>query len=430
MIRGIIVNILKKNKTIFSGIILLSLIFGQCNQVQAISFGSPGSIVGSITRSIGSLFTKKIKVTKSTKSKKALVIVGAIALCTLFLWNINQIKQIAIIASTPLTNKEKLLNACKKGNLKKVTSLLPHFTQETINETDKYGNTPLHYACEGDIYCKFRENKHLNIIKLLLEKGAKKSVTKADHIGYTPLHYACSNGNLKVIELLLSYCTRKTITQFSKYGTSPLYLVLMRNNEDNLQKMVELLLPHYSKEDINKVNNNGQSILYRSSVEQGHLEIDKLLLKHGAKIKIIKIKKAHKSKRNYLTNILEFQKCNNKIEFIINKIKQDLKKKQKICNKTKDILEIVFGRSTIQILKDTKTPQSTLYFKLLYTIKDEEVKKAVQDACKPTTLFTDPIERTNFLQDQKNIANKNIKLNIKLHEKNEKLIAFKTLMLK
>ena len=61
-----------------------------------------------------------------------------------------------------------------------------------IDAVDKFGNTPLHYACnEG----------HFEVVKSLLEKDVNiHAVGENDR---TPLHHACENGHVEVAKLLL-----------------------------------------------------------------------------------------------------------------------------------------------------------------------------------------------------------------------------------
>ena len=61
-----------------------------------------------------------------------------------------------------------------------------------INEKDKYGRTPLQYAC-----C----NGYGSVVSILLEKGA--NVNEKNNGGYTPLNYACLNGHTNIVEILL-----------------------------------------------------------------------------------------------------------------------------------------------------------------------------------------------------------------------------------
>mmetsp|Transcript_64504 Transcript_64504/g.127416 ORF Transcript_64504/g.127416 Transcript_64504/m.127416 type:complete len:132 (-) Transcript_64504:368-763(-) len=64
-----------------------------------------------------------------------------------------------------------------------------------VNQPDKVGYTPLHYAC-------YRGNK--KIMELLCANGAK--VDQRDQRGWSPLHVACGNtGDAKAVELLLRF---------------------------------------------------------------------------------------------------------------------------------------------------------------------------------------------------------------------------------
>jgi ankyrin repeat protein len=61
-----------------------------------------------------------------------------------------------------------------------------------LNVQDHNSRTPLHLACSGG---------HLNIVELLVQKGADLNVQ--DSYSRTPLHLACSGGHLNIVELLV-----------------------------------------------------------------------------------------------------------------------------------------------------------------------------------------------------------------------------------
>ena len=59
-------------------------------------------------------------------------------------------------------------------------------------DRNKYGNTPLHYACS---------NGHLNIAQYLIrEEHCNPSCE--NKYGETPLHYACRHGHLNIAQYL------------------------------------------------------------------------------------------------------------------------------------------------------------------------------------------------------------------------------------
>ena len=79
-----------------------------------------------------------------------------------------------------------------------------------INATDKWGNTPLHWAVAYD---------RTGMTRFLLTKGANPNVKQKR--GLTPLHCAAINGNLEIARLLIDYSTDPNIED-SK-GRTPMY---------------------------------------------------------------------------------------------------------------------------------------------------------------------------------------------------------------
>ena len=86
----------------------------------------------------------------------------------------------------------QLHDACKSGDLRKVTSLLSNKGWD-INALNTDGESPLHIACKYG---------HLEIVKVLL-KDKKCDLNTQNIYGNTPLHLACNKKLLHVIRVLL-----------------------------------------------------------------------------------------------------------------------------------------------------------------------------------------------------------------------------------
>ena len=171
-----------------------------------------------------------------------------------------------IYGATPLSvrgdNDRTILHvACKKGDLPTVKKVLEAGADPNV--TDRFGCTPLYYACENshlecvrefmvqipDVICDLMKVANiygatplsvrgdndrtilhvackkgdLPTVKKVLEAGADPNVT--DRFGCTPLYYACENSHLE--------CVREFMVQIpdvicdlmkvaNKYGTTPL----------------------------------------------------------------------------------------------------------------------------------------------------------------------------------------------------------------
>ncbi|TEB35145.1 ankyrin [Coprinellus micaceus] len=79
------------------------------------------------------------------------------------------------------------------GDVARLKSLFELNSNLDINEKDQYGYTPLHLACDRG---------HLDVVKLLLEKGADRSIQDPDE--FTPLELAEVAGRTDIVELLSS----------------------------------------------------------------------------------------------------------------------------------------------------------------------------------------------------------------------------------
>ena len=105
-----------------------------------------------------------------------------------------------------------ILEACKRGN--------KNFLQRIIDENkgklnldpkDGLGNTPLHYAAQGD---------HPETMELLLKQKANPNLQ--NQVGDAPLHKAVAKNSIRCIELL---CTAGADANLkNKKNLSPLHM--------------------------------------------------------------------------------------------------------------------------------------------------------------------------------------------------------------
>ena len=98
------------------------------------------------------------------------------------------------------TNMNQLHNACERGDLEEVTSLVSK-KECDINALNTDGESPLHIACEYG---------HLKIVKVLL-KNQKCNLNTQNMNGNTLLHLACYKKLLHIIRVLLERRCRTNI---------------------------------------------------------------------------------------------------------------------------------------------------------------------------------------------------------------------------
>lgn len=143
--------------------------------------------------------------------------------------------------------------------------------KKSINEAADEGWTPLYWAALGN---------NFDIVKLLLENGAKDSINKADKVtNQSPLFWAVRNDNLEVVKLLLEYGAKDSINESDSNDLDPLSMAVRNNN----LKMVKLLLANGAKVSINKVGHQSMTPLHWA-VNRNNLEMVKLLLFFSAQV--------------------------------------------------------------------------------------------------------------------------------------------------
>ena len=86
-------------------------------------------------------------------------------------------------------NRTAFMEAASSGNPAIMKQLVERGAK--INETDKQGYAPLHYACTWG---------HVEAVKLLIELGANPDIRNV--LGVTPMMVATQNGHSEVVQIL------------------------------------------------------------------------------------------------------------------------------------------------------------------------------------------------------------------------------------
>lgn len=179
-------------------------------------------------------------------------------------------------------NLSPLHLACESGNLHIVQYLLKK-TATNVNQEDFKRRTPLHVAIENasidnaEIVSrddmdhatdKKPDQKHDEIVKLLLQKGAK--INSRSQTGLTPLMAATKQHLDKIMEILLAHESNQTHPQQDTpdgAGFTPLIQASM----DNFPAGVQLLVSHKAQCDARFSPDGSTALMHASS--KGHLEV-------------------------------------------------------------------------------------------------------------------------------------------------------------
>ncbi|WP_341811169.1 ankyrin repeat domain-containing protein [Wolbachia endosymbiont (group A) of Oxytorus armatus] len=170
-----------------------------------------------------------------------------------------------------------------------------------VNDTDKQGYTPLHYAAwrgrlevarfliekGADINAAdtstagkkpihvAAENNSESVIEFLLEKGV--SVDEADKNGWTPLHYAARFGQPEVAKFLIEKGADINVADASIAGKRPIHVATEENNKD----IIEFFLS--KGVSVNDTDKDSRTPLHWASWS-GHLDLVKYFIDKGANI--------------------------------------------------------------------------------------------------------------------------------------------------
>ena len=150
-----------------------------------------------------------------------------------------------------MTEPSEFLNAIKQGDGTTVADLLRQ-QPELVRVLDEYDKTPLHWAAEKD---------HVEIARALLDAGA--DIEAKTNWGDTPLNWAATLGSSNVADLLLGRGARGF----------DLNVAAALGKLDDVKTMID------STTDPSAISH----AMY-SAARNGHTEVVKYLLDHGATI--------------------------------------------------------------------------------------------------------------------------------------------------
>ena len=118
--------------------------------------------------------------------------------------------------------------AAGAGNVTELQQLIQTQPQN-INQTDKDGFTPLHYAAyEG------REAA----IEILLDNGANTVINQADNDGGTPFYWAAFSGSVAAMAILLDRGATINLNQTEMREMTPLHRAARMGNLDVMEMFI------------------------------------------------------------------------------------------------------------------------------------------------------------------------------------------------
>ena len=140
-----------------------------------------------------------------------------------------------------------------------------------LGAQDKGGYTPLHLACAG-------EEDRSKLVEILLEKGA--GVHAKNNNEDTPLHRACYFANSTIVKMLLEHGAQ--LEAKCNHGSTPLYDAACSrcDSDEDIKQVVQLLFDNGATV-MNAKYNDGSTALHAVCV-RGNLGTAKLLLDRGA----------------------------------------------------------------------------------------------------------------------------------------------------
>ncbi|EFA80122.1 hypothetical protein PPL_06944 [Heterostelium album PN500] len=138
-----------------------------------------------------------------------------------------------------------------------------------LNVQDKYGNTPLHWACIFNA---------MSMIKLLLSFGA--AINMPNYQGIAPIHLAVAHSNLEIAKLLISAGANVHAADID--GVTPLHMAAAIKTASGVSTAILALLLSVGA-NIYATDDNGDSCLH-NSVREENLDTTRLLLEYSKRL--------------------------------------------------------------------------------------------------------------------------------------------------
>ena len=223
----------------------------------------------------------------------------------------------SIIPPKQELNKQ-LRNAVKDGKYNKTKYLIEHGA-ELNNTDDSLGETVLFLAV------RFH---HVNIIKLLLKKGADINAKDVDN--YTPLHLAIYKNN--ILKLLLKKGAH--VNAATNDGLTALHLAMQSGQQDSVQELIEMGANIAAKDNL------GDTALQLAQKKQ-YDELVKTIEKDNLDDTALQL--AQKKQYDELVKTIEKAKTQliKLVKKMPTKIEKTLKSIDKLNNLPSEIIEVI-----------------------------------------------------------------------------------------
>ncbi|KAJ4004805.1 hypothetical protein NW752_009529 [Fusarium irregulare] len=166
-----------------------------------------------------------------------------------------------------------LMMAAERGNIELAKLFFEYGADTTLSfATEEYKLTLLHFLCI--------KKEEVEWFETVLRPGVEASLLMGDVKGRTPLHIACQNGTIHAVELILGYRGGNVKAMIEAKSTqlwTPLWLAARNGHLE----IVKILLDHGAAETIAAVSDEGKTALWLAS-RYGHTDLVQELLKRGA----------------------------------------------------------------------------------------------------------------------------------------------------
>lgn len=200
------------------------------------------------------------------KSRIAALVPGNYNRRISLLFAVGMLGSVATLAQETVSN---IFAAAESGNVKLVRALVSSLP-ESVNQQDRYGMTPLHYAAG---------NNQKHTVMYLMSHGASLSVN--DNRGWTALHHAAEYGCEEIAALLVT--NGASINAVNLMNWTPLHQASLRGH----RRMVVYLIGQGA--DVS-VRNSRQETPYNLAVDNGHLAIRDYLVAEMGRPRSVKAK--------------------------------------------------------------------------------------------------------------------------------------------
>lgn len=187
---------------------------------------------------------------------------------------------------------ENILHVCvRESNLELIRDIIIHHivtkrqvtqAKRLINQTNKLGESSLHYAASLTGELSHHPDEDREIIRALLMNGGDVFLQNRELL-QTPVHYCCQSGNTRILAEILSHLDQQMCRAACNKPAKALWTPLFYACFNGHSEIIKMLINQTARIDV--FDEQGEAPLH-VAVSRGHEQVVDILLAHNAFVNV------------------------------------------------------------------------------------------------------------------------------------------------